>query len=70
MTDVDPDSDAADRGFKGGERIVSINNRKVTSPAEAGKVLNEARKDGRKRSLFQLEANGCTRFVALPIDQA
>ncbi|MCR6497455.1 Do family serine endopeptidase [Shinella sp. CPCC 101442] len=70
VTDVDPDSSAADQGFKSGEKIVSINNRKVVSAADAGKVLDEARKGGRKHALFQLEADGSTRFVTLPVDQA
>ncbi|AOF94226.1 Do family serine endopeptidase [Sinorhizobium sp. RAC02] len=70
VTNVDPDSYAADQGFKGGEKIVSINNRKVTSATDVESVLDGARKDGRKRALFQLEADGSTRFVALPIDQA
>ncbi|KKX28038.1 Do family serine endopeptidase [Rhizobium sp. LC145] len=69
VTDVDPDSEAAARGIKTGEKILSVNNQKVESAGDVGKVLEAARKDGRTRALFQVEAEGGSRFVALPIDQ-
>jgi serine protease Do len=69
VTDVDPDSEAAARGVKNGEKILSVNNKKVETAADIGKVLDEARKDGRTRALFQVEADGSSRFVALPIEQ-
>lgn len=69
MTDVDPDSDAAARGLKSGQKIISVNNQKVASAADVGKVIEQARKDGRTRALFQIEVDGSSRFVALPIDQ-
>ncbi len=69
VTEVDPDSEAAARGLKNGEKIVSVNNKKVESAGDVGSVLDQARKDGRTRALFQVEANGTSRFIALPIDQ-
>jgi serine protease Do len=69
VTDVDPDSEAAARGLKTGEKIVSVNNRKVENAADIGKVIEQARKDGRTRALFQVEAGGNSRFVALPINE-
>ncbi len=69
VTDVDPDSEAAARGLKTGEKIISVNNRKVASASEIGKVIEQARKDGRTRALFQVEGNGTSRFVALPINE-
>jgi serine protease Do len=69
VTDVDPDSDAAARGLKSGQKILSVNNQKVASAAEIGKLIEQARKDGRTRALFQIEVDGSSRFVALPIDQ-
>ncbi len=69
VTDVDPDSDAAARGLKSGQKIISVNNQKVASAADVGKVIEQARKDGRTRALFQIEVDGSSRFVALPIDQ-
>jgi serine protease Do len=69
VTDVDPDSEAAARGLKDGEKIISVNNRKVASATEIGKVIEQARKDGRTRALFQIESNGSSRFIALPINE-
>jgi serine protease Do len=69
VTDVDPDSEAAARGLKEGEKIISVNNRKVQNAGDVGKVLEQARKDGRTRALFQVEADGTSRFIALPINE-
>jgi serine protease Do len=69
VTEVDPDSEAAARGLKNGEKILSVNNRKVATADDIGKVIEQARKDGRTRALFQVEADGTSRFVALPIDE-
>ena len=69
VTDVDPDSEAAARGLKNGEKIISVNNRKVASAADVGKVIDQAKKDGRTRALFQIESDGSSRFIALPINE-
>ncbi|MBC2774427.1 Do family serine endopeptidase [Rhizobium sp. AQ_MP] len=69
IVDVDPDSDAADKGLKSGETITSVNNQQVSSAADVQKVLDQAKKDGRTRALFQVESESGSRFVALPINQ-
>ncbi|ASY62117.1 macromolecule metabolism [Sinorhizobium sojae CCBAU 05684] len=69
ITSVDPESDAGDRGLKEGEKIVSVNNQDVKSADEILKVIETARKDGRSKALFQIEAAEGSRFVALPIEQ-
>ncbi len=66
---VDPDSDASDRGLKEGDRITSVNNQAVKSADDVVKVINNARKDGRSKALFQIETNDGSRFLALPIEQ-
>ena len=66
---VDPDSDASDRGLKEGEKIVSVNNQEVKSADDILKVIDGAKKDGRTKALFQIEADNGSRFVALPISQ-
>ena len=43
--------------------------RGVTSHAKHKKVLEQAKKDGRTRALFQVESDSGSRFVALPINQ-
>ncbi|MBW8321231.1 MAG: PDZ domain-containing protein, partial [Rhizobium sp.] len=69
IVDVDPDSDAADKGMKAGEKITSVNNQAVVSAADVLKVLEQAKKDGRTKALFQIESENGSRFVALPIVQ-
>ncbi|AFL49348.1 serine protease Do [Sinorhizobium fredii] len=70
IASVDPDSDAADRGLKEGEKIVSVNNQEVKTADDILKVMNNAKKDGRSKALFQIEAEEGSRFVALPIAQS
>ena len=65
IVDVDPDSDAADKGLKAGEKITSVNNQDVKSAADIQKVIEGAKKDGRKKALFQIEDQNGNRFVAL-----
>ena len=65
IIDVDPDSDAADKGLKAGERITSVNNQDVKSADDIQQVIEDARKDGRKKALFQIEDQNGNRFVAL-----
>ncbi|WP_411035081.1 Do family serine endopeptidase [Shinella sp. BYT-45] len=69
VSSVDPDSDASERGLKEGDRITSVNNQAVKSAEDVVKVINNARKDGRSKALFQVETNDGSRFLALPIDQ-
>ncbi len=68
IVDVDPDSEAAARGIKSGEKISAINNQPVTNADDAVKVIEAARKDGRGKALFQIESSQGSRFVALPIE--
>lgn len=69
ITAVDPDSDAADKGIRPGDVIVSVNNKAVKTAEEIEATIKEAIKDGRKGVLLQLQNSGQNRFVALPIDQ-
>ncbi len=68
ITGIDPNSDAADKGIKEGEKITSVNNQDVSSADDVVKVLNQAKKDGRTRALFQIQSKEGSRFVALPIN--
>jgi serine protease Do len=67
VTSVDPNSDAADKGVRAGQKITSVNNQEVKSAADIQRVVQDAKKDGRKKALFQLEDQSGNRFVALPI---
>ena len=67
ITEVDPDSEAAARGVKEGEKITSVNNQQVKTADEVTKVLAQAARDGRTKALFQIESEQGSRFVALPL---
>lgn len=69
VVEVDPDSEAAGRGLRAGEKIVSVNNQSVKTAADIEKVIEQARDDGRSRALFQVESDRGSRFIALPINE-
>ncbi len=69
VTNVDSDSDAADRGIRSGDVIVSVNNQTVKNATDIDKAIGDASKAGRKAVLLQVQSNDQSRFVALPIDQ-
>ncbi|WP_336294070.1 Do family serine endopeptidase [Bartonella sp. CB169] len=67
VTDVDPDSDAADKGIRPGDVIVTVNNKSIKKISDITDTIKNARKLGRKVILLQLRVNGENRFVTLPI---
>ncbi len=69
VTDVDPDSDAADRGIQAGDVITAINSVEVNATQDVEKALADASKSGRKAVLFQITRDDANRFVALPLAQ-
>nr|CAD6420887.1 serine peptidase [Rhizobium sp. Q54] len=69
VVDVDPDSEAAARGLRAGEKIVSVNNKPVEKASDVEAAIEQAREDGRTRALFQVESDRGSRFMALPINE-
>jgi serine protease Do len=69
VTDVDPDSDAADRGIQAGDVIVAVNSREVTGSADVAAAMADAAKAGRKSVLVQVSRDDTSRFVALPVSK-
>ncbi|QND65652.1 Do family serine endopeptidase [Mesorhizobium loti] len=67
VTDVDPDSDAADRGIQPGDVITSVNSNEVNGIEDVTKAMTEAVKSGRKAVLMQITRDDTNRFVALPV---
>jgi serine protease Do len=70
VTDVDPASDAAERGIQAGDVITSINSMEVNGSADVEKALADAAKAGRKAVLFQITRDDNNRFVALPLAES
>ena len=54
VTDVDPDSDAADRGIQAGDIITAVNSTEVNGTGDVNKAMADAVKSGRKAVLMQI----------------
>jgi serine protease Do len=67
VTDVDPDSDAADRGIQPGDIIRSINSVEVKDTKDVTDAMKAASDAGRKSVLVQISRDDNSRFVPLPI---
>ena len=70
VSDVDPDSAAADKHIQPGEVIEEINQDPVKNPADLTKKLQSLKKDGKKLALLLVATpQGEVRFVAVGLAQ-
>jgi len=67
VTNVDPDSEAADKGMRPGDVIRTVNGKAVVRAADITDAINEAVKVGRTAILMQVETSEQNHFVALSI---
>jgi serine protease Do len=67
VTDVDPSSDAADRGLQAGDVITNVNSKPVAGSSDIEKAMEDAAKAGRKAVLVQVTRDDASRFVTLPV---
>ncbi len=67
---VDPNSEAAEKGFRPGDVIVSVGNKNVRAPADIEQGVTEARRANRDSVLFLVAGRGGQRYVALKTPQA
>jgi len=70
VTAVDPDSAAAERGFKTGDVILEVAGKAVSSPADIRGALNDARQGGKRTVLLRVKSGDATKFVAVPLGRA
>ncbi len=52
---IDPSTDAATKGFRRGDIILSINNRPTTSPDDVDEIVSAAKKAGREAVLLRVQ---------------
>jgi len=64
---VKPDSPAEQRGIQTGDLIVSIDNVKVESPADAAEAVKKATKAGKKAVLVRINRDGNTALIPVPL---
>lgn len=67
VTDVDPKSAAAERGFKEGDVILEVAGKNVASPGDVREAINTAKADNKNSVLIRVRSGGSSRFVAVPI---
>jgi serine protease Do len=69
VTEVDPNSEAAEKGFGAGDVIVAIGGKPVSTPTDVTRGIADARAAGRENVLILLaDQRGAERFVALKVN--
>jgi serine protease Do len=69
VVDVVPDSRAAKRGIRIGDKIITINGEEVSNPDQVLEIIRQVKELDRKAALFQIERDGNNRFVAVPLSR-
>ncbi len=67
VTEVDPKSAAAERGFKEGDVILEVAGKSVANAADVREAINAARADNKNSVLMRVKSGGSSRFVAVPL---
>jgi serine protease Do len=67
VTEVDPKSAAAERGFKEGDVILEVAGKSVTNAGDVREAINAARTDNKNSVLMRVKSGGSSRFVAVPV---
>ena len=67
IASVDDNSDASEKGLQKGDIILAVNSQNVAKPADVDKVVQDAKKLGRKAVLVTLKRGDTQRFVAIQL---
>lgn len=67
VVEVLPDSPAEEKNIRVGDIVKTVNGEEVKDPSDVSKIVGQAVKLGRKAALFQIERNGQSSFVAVPL---
>jgi serine protease Do len=67
VTEVDPKSAAADRGFKEGDVILEVAGKTVASAGDVRDAIKAAAADNKNSVLMRVKSGGQSRFVAVPL---
>ncbi|MCG8563189.1 MAG: Do family serine endopeptidase [Hyphomicrobiales bacterium] len=67
ITDVDPDSEAAEKGLKAGDVILEVAGDSVSEPQDVVRGIRKAKDRGRKAVLMRIQSGERRRFIALPV---
>jgi serine protease Do len=67
VTEVDPKSAAAERGFKEGDVILEVGGKIVASAGDVRDAISAAHTDNKNTVLMRVKSGGSARFVAVPL---
>jgi serine protease Do len=67
IIEVNPDSDAAEKGLKAGDIILEVAGDIVSDPADVAKSVRKARDKGRRSVHMLVRSGDRQRFIALPL---
>ena len=67
VTQVDPKSAAAERGFKEGDVILEVAGKSVSTAGDVRDAIGAARSDNKNSVLMRVKSGGQSRFVAIPL---
>jgi serine protease Do len=67
VTEVDPKSAAAERGFKEGDVILEVAGKTVSNAGDVREAITAARSDNKNSVLMRIKSGGSSRFVAVPL---
>jgi serine protease Do len=67
VTEVDPSSAAAERGFKEGDVILEVAGKSVTTASDVRDAIKAAASDNKNSVLMRVKSGGSSRFVAVPL---
>ncbi|MEM7619332.1 MAG: Do family serine endopeptidase [Pseudomonadota bacterium] len=70
ITDVDPESSAAEKGLKKGDIILKVSNKKVANTEDVIDLVRKAKRSGKKNVLLYIRTKGQPRFVTLSIGKS
>ena len=65
---VDPDSEAYEKGIRGGNLIIQVGRQEVTTLTEFDEELSTLRSEGRQKVVVRVGSESGLRFVALSVD--
>ena len=69
VTEVDPDSDAAEKGIKAGDVILEVGGATVTGPADVAEGVKKAKELGRKAVMLYIKSADQRRIVPIQLKQ-
>jgi serine protease Do len=67
VTDVDPKSAAADKGFKEGDVILEVAGKSVVNPGDVRDAVKAARADNKNSVLMRVRSGDASHYVAVPL---